>query len=170
MKKTNPSAYEVRLFATCEKEDNDEVIETYNYDKYEDAFLAYQNNIKQYSTLHGKWVRVDFYDTINDTIISSDYQISDDIPKGSIILTCANEKYMGYAYDMLEVRTTLFRETYADLHPSLDYVSAPFDIVYNNFSELVNDYEEGRYPFNKIASGRQIVEDYIISQENLLQQ
>ena len=49
MKKTNSSAYEVRLFATCEKEDNDEVIETYNYDKYEDAFLAYQNNIKQYS-------------------------------------------------------------------------------------------------------------------------
>lgn len=88
------------------------------------------------------------------------------LPENAIIVTFNHERYMNYAYKIEEVRTPFVGERYANLHPNNDKVGSSWDLVLANFEAFLTAYNNANMPpFNKIHSGRNIIEEFIISNE-----
>jgi len=159
-KMNQSKTYEVRHLITCDKEDNSELLDSYKFNDYDESVDFYKLKISEKSKINGKQVCVELKD-LNGEILMWDHQASDILPQDSIIVTCAHERYIGYAYNITDVRKANAGEQYSYLHPTLDYVTAKFDVIFDNIAELIVAYEGNNYPFNKIASGKALIEDFI---------
>lgn len=87
-----------------------------------------------------------------------------EIEEGQIIVTYHSHKYMDYAYVITDVReVTEHNLTTEDLNYSKDSLFAPHDKVFDNLEDLKESYENGAFtvPFNKINSGRSIIENFL---------
>jgi len=173
----NSTETEKNYYVAVEQNYSENLGDPINYEEselmsLEEAEVQYAKELNEIESENGVYRIV----TLKLQIIDEDGDISHpeeiksegcsckEIEEGQIIVTYHSHKYMDYAYVITDVREVQgMALTTEDLNYSKDSLFAPHDKVFEDIEDLRNSYEKGAFtvPFNKINSGRHIIENFL---------
>lgn len=165
--KNSSVRYLVRTIENYPDNQGNADVYTVEYNTLKEAKIVYRKKLSEPYKVNGKYCIVQLLiistpKDFEEVILESEIMLPGLLPENGVVVTYRHTKYIGYAYDIVDVREVKKGERYIDLHPDTEQAYRCVDEVYDSVYELEKSFLNGiSAPLDKIHSGSDKIREFL---------